>query len=65
MKARLLKGWHGRAAGEVVDNAQPGTGPGLIPRDHAEWYDDDETVRPLSEKGAERKAAAVEDKGKK
>lgn len=65
MKARLLTRWNEHAAGTVLPNVQPGTGPGLIPIHCAEWYDDDEVVKPLTEKGAERKAAAVEDKGKK
>lgn len=65
MKARLLKAWAGHGAGEVIENVQPGTGPGLIPYRDAEWYDDDEVVKPISEKGAERKAAAVEEKAKK
>lgn len=65
MKARLLTRWNEHAAGAVLTGVQPGTGPGLIPRQCAEWYDDDDDVKPLTEKGAERKAAQVEDKGKK
>lgn len=63
MKARLLAGWNGHAAGEVIENVQPGTGPGLIPRESAEWFDDDEDVKPKSEKAA-LKAAKDEEKKK-
>jgi hypothetical protein len=64
MKARLLVGRNGRSAGEVIEYVQPGTGPGLIPLEAAEWFNDDEDVKPISPKSAERRAAAVEEKKK-
>lgn len=66
MKARLLTRHNEHAAGTVLEHVQPGTGIGLIPIGNAEWFDDDEPVKQLTETGAARKAAAVEDtKGKK
>lgn len=65
MKARLLEGWNGHAAGEVIEGVQPGTGPGLIPQKSAEWFDDDEEVKPVSERTARRTAEAVEEKNNK
>lgn len=65
MKARLLTGWAGRSAGEVIEHVQPGTGPGLIPLESAEWFDDDEDVKSVSERTAQRTAAAIEEKSSK
>ena len=55
MKARLYEYWNGHAPGDVLEHVQPGTGPGLIPRSSAEWFDDDEEITPKPEKAAKAK----------
>lgn len=66
MKARLLQGWNGHAAGEVIEHAQPGTGPGRIAYGAAEWFDDDDDVKAKSERAAAKLAAEkAEADGKK